>query len=105
MANAVKEFSQTQINYIYNMALSVQPPLTLVQRFEAPVARTCPGSHGPRAEVGVLSGLVGQLQTHGGYVPLSNGNHIPVDSQPHHRMTLKYVASSIPPCIPLLACL
>lgn len=52
-------------------------------RLELPVAGSSPRGHGPGAEVGVLPGLRGQLQTHRGDVSLSNGNHIPVP--PSHQ--------------------
>lgn len=55
--------------------------LTLVLGLELPVAGSSPGSHGPGAEVRVLPGLRGQLQTHGGDVALPNGDD--VSSQTH----------------------
>lgn len=51
--------------------------LTLVLGLELPVSRSGPGGHGPGAEVGVLAGLRGQLQTHGGDVALPDGDHVP----------------------------
>lgn len=49
--------------------------------FELPVAWSGPGGHGPGAEVGVLSGLRGQLQAHGGDVRLSNWNDVAAPSE------------------------
>lgn len=51
--------------------------LTLVLGLELPVSGSSPGGHGPGAEVGVLAGLRGQLQTHGGDVALPDGDHVP----------------------------
>lgn len=50
--------------------------LTLVLGLELPVARSGPGGHGPGAEVRVLPGLRGQLQTHGADVALPDGDHV-----------------------------
>lgn len=55
--------------------------LTLVLGLELPVSGSGPGGHGPGAEVGVLAGLRGQLQTHGGDVALPDGDHVPDETQ------------------------
>lgn len=68
-----------QLKYVFAKSFI---SLTLVLRFELPVARSSPRGHGPGAEVWILPGLRGQLQAHGGDVSLSNGNHIPVW---HHK--------------------
>lgn len=59
--------------------------LTLVLGLELPVSGSGPGSHGPGAEVRVLPGLRGQLQTHGGDVALPDGDH--VSGQTHSTPT------------------
>lgn len=56
------------------------PLLTLVFGLELPVAWSGPGSHGPGAEVRVLPGLRGQLQTHGGDVALPDGDHVSIQT-------------------------
>lgn len=63
--------------HLFNLQIS----LTLVFGFELPVAWSGPGGHGPGTEVGVLSGLRGQLQAHGGDVPLSDWNDVPAPSE------------------------
>lgn len=50
-----------------------------MSRFEEPVARSNPGGHGPGTEVRVLSGLIRQLQTHGGNIHLANRNNASVN--------------------------
>jgi len=63
--------------------------LTLVFGFELPVPGSGPGGHGAGAEVRVLPGLRGQLQAHGGDVPLADGNHVPGDT---HKLMVRSVA-------------
>lgn len=54
--------------------------LTFVCRFEEPVARADPRRHGAGAEVGILSGFIGQLEAHGGDVAFSDRYNPPAQT-------------------------
>lgn len=56
----------------------VEFELTFVSGLEEPVAWADPRGHGAGAEVGVFSGLIGQLQAHGGDIRFSYGYNPPV---------------------------
>jgi len=60
-----------------------------MSRFEKPVAGSDPSGHGPGTEVRVLSGLIRQLQTHGGNIHLANRNNTSVNNPntPHSEWT------------------